>query len=305
MASAVSSPRAAATASPAAASVNPTATRLAAPAPTNTLSAAVGEASSARARRSVLAASAPATPAHTQSTNTRAPASNPHSAATGHDAPTCRTTPATAHPVTAGIIARRGASAGRGGRDFHGLTMAAPTLAGKTQQEWLVRSIRLTRGGAGRRLAHGPRDRSPASFPPAPGTAAADQAPAPGQPGPGQADRGPRRCVRQPDRRHGHAIRRVDAVRLPARALVRVLDRLRRRVLSVRAPDDDRLARGDLPVDVRDDQPEPRRREAAGPRRPGVEDRAGGGSAERAAAGSVPSDPRADQGAARARRGSA
>ena len=59
-----------------------------------------------------------------------------------------------------------------------------------------------------------------------------------------------------------HSLLRLHAVRLPARDLVLVLDRLRRRGLSVRAADDDRLARGDLPVDVRDDQPEPRRREA-------------------------------------------
>src|SRR4051794_8554259 len=52
-------------------SVNPTPTRLAAPAPTRTAAAAAREASSARAVRPVAAASAPATVAHTQITNTR------------------------------------------------------------------------------------------------------------------------------------------------------------------------------------------------------------------------------------------
>ena len=49
-----------------------------------------------------------------------------------------------------------------------------------------------------------------------------------------------------------------------------LLDRLRRRELPVRPADDDRLARGDLPLDLRDDQPEPRRREASSPCRPAL-----------------------------------
>src|SRR6476619_5494475 len=59
----------------------------------------------------------------------------------------------------------------------------------------------------------------------------------------------------------------VDGVRLLPRPVVRGLDHLRHRGLSLRAVDDDRVARGDLPVDVRDDQPESRRLQAAGRRR--------------------------------------
>jgi len=47
--------------------------------------------------------------------------------------------------------------------------------------------------------------------------------------------------------------------------------------LSVRPADDDRLARGHLPLDLRDDLPEPRRRQAPGDRRPAVENGSGGG----------------------------
>src|SRR5262249_39594410 len=63
-----------------------------------------------------------------------------------------------------------------------------------------------------------------------------------------------------------------------------------------RSADDDRLARGDLPLDLRDDLPEPRRREAPGDRRPRLEDRAIGGQAERRADPPLQADPRADQG---------
>src|SRR6476646_7758460 len=75
-----------------------------------------------------------------------------------------------------------------------------------------------------------------------------------------------------------------------------MLDRLWRRGLSVRAADDDRVARGDLPLHLRDDQPEPSGREAAGDRQPAVDDRAGGGQAEPGAAPPLEPDPRTDQG---------
>jgi hypothetical protein len=55
-------------------------------------------------------------------------------------------------------------------------------------------------------------------------------------------------------------LRRVNVVRLPPHHLVRLMDRLAGRALPVRPADDDRVAGGDLFVDVCDDQPEPRRR---------------------------------------------
>src|SRR3954449_9418047 len=79
--------RAGVPASPACASVKTTASRLATPAPRRTASAAGREASSARARRAVAAASAPAIEVHTQTTKTAAAASSAPSAATDHDAP--------------------------------------------------------------------------------------------------------------------------------------------------------------------------------------------------------------------------
>ena len=88
-------------------------------------------------------------------------------------------------------------------------------------------------------------------------------------------------------------------VRLHPHPLVRLLDRVRRRELPVRPADDDRLARGDLPLDLRDDQPEPGRREASGDRRPAMADRAGRGQAKPGAARALASDPRTDQGNSR------
>src|SRR6266545_2949145 len=64
-------------------------------------------------------------------------------------------------------------------------------------------------------------------------------------------------------RRH-HPVRRVDAVRVPARGLVHAVGRLQRRgaarlrQVSLRPAHPDRLAGGDLPVHLRDDLPEPR-----------------------------------------------
>src|SRR4029450_6490682 len=87
-----------------------------------------------------------------------------------------------------------------------------------------------------------------------------------------------------------------DGVRVHPHRLVQLLDRIRRREVPVRPPDDDRLARGDLPLDLRDDQPEPRRRQAPSDRRSAVADRQGGGQAERGATQPLQSDPRADEG---------
>src|SRR5689334_15727954 len=79
-----------------------------------------------------------------------------------------------------------------------------------------------------------------------------------------------------------------------------MLDRVRRREVSLRAAHDDRLAGGDLPLDVRHDQPEPGRREAAGACGPPVEDRARGGEAERGPARHLQANPRVDAGDPRA-----
>src|SRR4029079_11008856 len=102
----------------------------------------------------------------------------------------------------------------------------------------------------------------------------------PAEPGAVRAGKEASRERPEPDRRPDHGLRRLDDVRLPAHPLVRRLDRLQGRALPVRPADDDRLAGGDLPLDVRDDQPEPGRRQAPGRREPGVEDCAGGGPAE-------------------------
>src|SRR3984957_1349813 len=75
-----------------------------------------------------------------------------------------------------------------------------------------------------------------------------------------------------------------------------MLDRARRREVSVRPADDDRLAGGDLPLDLCDDQPEPRGRQAAGRRRPAMEDRPARGRAKQAAARALTTDPQPDQG---------
>jgi hypothetical protein len=67
----------------------------------------------------------------------------------------------------------------------------------------------------------------------------------------------------------------------------------------VRPADHDRLARGDLPIDVRDDQPEPGRRVASGGGRPAVADGPGRGQTERATARPLEPNPRADESGAR------
>src|SRR5262249_36297150 len=81
----------------------------------------------------------------------------------------------------------------------------------------------------------------------------------------------------------------------------RLLDRIRSGEVPLRPVDDDRLARGDLPLDLRDDQPEPGGRQASGGRGRAVEDRPGGGHAERGAAPAVAADPRPDEGGSRDR----
>src|SRR4051794_19632240 len=80
-----------------------------------------------------------------------------------------------------------------------------------------------------------------------------------------------------------------------------MLDRVRRREVSVRPPDDDRLARSDLPLDLRDDQPEQSRCEASSGCRPPVADRPGRGQAEPAAARPLEPDPRPYEGGPRLR----
>ena len=55
------------------------------------------------------------------------------------------------------------------------------------------------------------------------------------------------------------------------------------------------VARGHLPVDICDDQPEPRRRETPSDRGPAVADSPGGGATEREAAPAVQRDPRSHQ----------
>src|SRR6476620_2109703 len=96
----------------------------------------------------------------------------------------------------------------------------------------------------------------------------------------------------EPHRRQDHAVRRLDAVRLRPHPVVRRLDRLPGREVPVRPADDDRLARGDLPVDVRDDLAEPRRREARGALQSPVEDDSEGGRAESAPADADRAHPR-------------
>src|ERR1700751_3102606 len=104
---------------------------------------------------------------------------------------------------------------------------------------------------------------------------------------------------RESHRRSHHGVQRLDAIRLSPHHLVCILDRVRSRVLSVRAADDDRLAGGDLPLDLRDDQPEPRGREAPGAGESAVDDRAGRGQAERRVAPALARDPPPDQGCPR------
>ncbi len=103
-----------------------------------------------------------------------------------------------------------------------------------------------------------------------------------------------RACRRPPEphRRRDDPVRRLDAVRLHPHRLVHAVDRTRRGEVSLRAPDDAGVAGGDLPVDVRDDQPEPRRREAGGTRGTPLAARPGRGEAERGAHPHLAADPR-------------
>ena len=66
--------------------------------------------------------------------------------------------------------------------------------------------------------------------------------------------------------------------------------------LPLRAADDDRVPGGHLPVDVRDDQPEPRRREARVARGASMAVGPGGGAAERGAHHDLTTDPGAHEG---------
>src|SRR3954447_21327579 len=113
MASAVSRPRAGTEAAPACDSVNATATRLAAPAPIRTLSAATGEPSSVRASLEVAAGSARPMLIQTQTMKTSAATSDAHKAVTDDDAPWASAVTAAAHPQAAPEITRPAASPGR------------------------------------------------------------------------------------------------------------------------------------------------------------------------------------------------
>src|SRR5262249_15623741 len=70
--------------------------------------------------------------------------------------------------------------------------------------------------------------------------------------------------------------------------------------LSVRPVDDDRIAGGDLSIHLRNDQPEPSRREAPGRGQPPVENRKRRGQAERRASRPVTPDPRTHKTGSRA-----
>src|SRR6266480_1925661 len=78
------------------------------------------------------------------------------------------------------------------------------------------------------------------------------------QPRAAQAREGAGRGRAEPGRGPDHDVRGLDDVRVHPHPVVRLLDRVRRREVPLRPADDDRLARGDLPLDLRNDQPEPR-----------------------------------------------
>ena len=80
--------------------------------------------------------------------------------------------------------------------------------------------------------------------------------------------------------------------------LVRLLDRLRTGGIAVRSPDTDRLARSDLPLHLRSDLTEPRRRSTPGGRRSAVDHGSGGGGTEHRAARPLEADTETDQGRA-------
>src|SRR3954466_4119599 len=127
MTSAVRRPRSGGPALPACPSVNPTASRLAAPAPIRTASAAAREASSVRARREVAGASAIVD--QTQTRNTSAATSSANNAATDHDAPPATATPAATAPPAAPTITRRAATPGPGPGLTDSAAWAAPSCA--------------------------------------------------------------------------------------------------------------------------------------------------------------------------------
>jgi hypothetical protein len=77
--------------------------------------------------------------------------------------------------------------------------------------------------------------------------------------------------------------------------LVLDLDRVGDRAIPVRVADHDRVTRGHLPIDVRDDQPEPLGRCPQTPGRPGMADGAVRGTTERRAGRALQPDPRTDQ----------
>ena len=142
------------------------------------------------------------------------------------------------------------------------------------------------------KVRRGPIDARPAA---AQGPRADAQAEASDRSRAAEARTGACRGATKPDRRQDHHVRGFDAVRLCPHHLVRLLDRLRSRELPLRPADDDRLARGDLPFDLRDDQPEPRRREAPGDRQRAVEHGPGGGPAKQGAARPFDANLAADQ----------
>ena len=115
-------------------------------------------------------------------------------------------------------------------------------------------------------------------------------------PGASETPRGAGRQRPEPDRRRDHAFRRFHGLRLRLDRLVRAVDRAAGGEVPLRPADDDRLARGDLPVHVRDDQPEPGGREASGLGGQPVEDRPVRRSPERSVDRAVEADPGADEG---------
>src|SRR6266498_5203956 len=96
----------------------------------------------------------------------------------------------------------------------------------------------------------------------------------------------------EPDRGPDDGIRRIDVVRLHPRSLVRRLDRIRRREVPVWPPNNDRLSRGNLPLDLRDDQPEQSGHQTSSGCRPAMADRQGRRQAEPRAAQPLQPDPR-------------
>src|ERR1700730_2701775 len=96
------------------------------------------------------------------------------------------------------------------------------------------------------------------------------------------------------DRGRDHPLCRFDVLRLRPHRLVRALDRRPDREVPLRPADDDRLAGGDLPVHVRDDQPEQGRRASAGACGPPVADDPDGRGPEREADHALAADPRSD-----------